>query len=133
MLVDTKALWNVTLSFSTVSRNSVLFRRRSKEAILILKLLEGHLQASLNLGKEASVDGVSRVLELPKEVADGDWHTVEVALAKDRLLLRLHKQCHGENCGAEDRLYYIGVISTQHCDWKPCRGRKFRLLYRLYA
>ncbi|KAB5559433.1 hypothetical protein PHYPO_G00029070 [Pangasianodon hypophthalmus] len=104
VLVDAEALWNVTLSFRTELKNTVLFRRRSKEASIILELLEGHLQASLNLGKEASVDGASWVLELPKEVADGDWHTVEVALAKGRLLLLLHKQCQGENCGAEAQL-----------------------------
>lgn len=124
MLMDAEALWNITLSFRTELKNTVLFQRRSKEATLILELLEGRLQASLNLGKEASVDGASWVLELPKEVADGDWHTVEVALAEGRLLLQLHKQCQGENCGSETQLkidYYVGVISTQHCDWKPCR------------
>ncbi|XP_053491020.1 protein crumbs homolog 1 [Ictalurus furcatus] len=104
LLVDADALWNVTLSFRTELKNSVLFRRRSKEAILILQLLEGRLQASLNFWKEASVDGAIWVLELPKEVADGDWYTVEVALAEGRLLLHLHKQCWEENCAAEAQL-----------------------------
>lgn len=62
------------------------------------------------------MDGASWVLELPDEVADGDWHTVEMALAEGRLLLRLHKQCQGEICGAEvqTKIDLISLESSAH-------------------
>lgn len=113
MLVDAEALWNITLSFSTRLRNSLLFQRRNKEAVLILELREGHLQARLTLLKKASVNDASWVLVLPEEVTDGDWHTVTVALADGRLLLQLHKQCQGENCGVEAQLK-IKLESSVH-------------------
>lgn len=113
MLADAEALWNITLSFSTRSKNSVLFQRKSKEAVFILELQEGRLQARLTLGKKVSVDDASWVLELPEDVADGDWHTVEVALADGRLLLRLHEQCQRENCGVEAQLK-IEMESSGH-------------------
>lgn len=116
LLVDAKTLWNITLSFSTALRNSVLFWRKSNKGVLILELLEDRLQASFRLGKEASLDGASWVLELPKSVTDGDWHTVEVALSEGRMLMRLHKQCQEEECGAEAQLKvdFITLESSVH-------------------
>ncbi|KAM4629361.1 protein crumbs homolog 1 [Polymixia lowei] len=102
-LVDAEASRNITLSFRTVVPRVVLFQRTGGGLLLSLELEGGQL--SLTLRKEASPGAETETpglaLELPHNVTDGEWHSVEAVL-EDRLLsLRLLDDaglCESQDC-----------------------------------
>lgn len=89
--MDAEVSCNITLSFKTVLPRATLFQRYSSGLLLSLELDEGQLQ--LTLRKEASAgtetERASQVLELPHNVTDGEWHTVEAVLGNWVLSLKL--------------------------------------------
>lgn len=82
---------NVTLSFKTVLPRALLFQRNSRGLLLSLSLEAGRL--ILTLTKEApsgvESESPSQVLELPHNVTDGQWHSVEATLGNWVLSLKL--------------------------------------------
>lgn len=99
-LVETEVSINITLSFKTVLPRALLFQRNSRGLLLILSLLAGRLRLTLTKeGSGAVVEsvaesveserGVSQVLELPHNVSDGQWHSVEATLGNWVLSLKL--------------------------------------------
>uniref|UniRef100_A0A3Q3GTG6 Crumbs cell polarity complex component 1 n=1 Tax=Labrus bergylta TaxID=56723 RepID=A0A3Q3GTG6_9LABR len=86
-LVDTEMSCNITLSFKTVLPRAMLFQRNSRGLLLSLELDEGQLQ--LTLSKEASTESPIQLLELPHNVTDGEWHSVEAVLGNWVLTLKL--------------------------------------------
>lgn len=90
-LVDAGAYCNITLSFRSVLPRAMLFQRNSRGLRLSLELDKGRLR--LTLRKESSAgaeaDGLSQVLELPHNVTDGEWHSVETVLRNRVFTLKL--------------------------------------------
>ncbi|KAM4739821.1 protein crumbs homolog 1 isoform 2-T2 [Anableps anableps] len=80
---------NITLSFKTVLPSAMLFQRNRRGLLLRLELEGGQL--GLTLWREDSVgtEGESQTLELPHNVTDGEWYTVEAVLSNEVLSLRL--------------------------------------------
>uniref|UniRef100_A0A3Q1J038 Uncharacterized protein n=1 Tax=Anabas testudineus TaxID=64144 RepID=A0A3Q1J038_ANATE len=100
-LVDAEVSCNITLSFKTVLPTALLFQRNSRGLLLSLELEGGQLR--LTLRKEASA-GVTaenpiQVLEIPQNVTDGEWHSVEAVLANWVLSLKLLDD--GGRCGSQ--------------------------------
>ncbi|XP_036970789.1 protein crumbs homolog 1 isoform X3 [Acanthopagrus latus] len=102
-LVDTEVSCNITLSFKTMLPRAVLFQRNSRGLLLSLELDEGRLR--LTLRKEASIgaeaESPSQVLELPHNVTDGGWHSVEAVLIHWVLTLKLLDDagsCGSQSC-----------------------------------
>ncbi|XP_029284924.1 protein crumbs homolog 1 isoform X2 [Cottoperca gobio] len=102
-LVDSVVYCNVTLSFKTTLPRALLFQRNYRGLLLSLELHEGQLR--LTLRKEASAgaeaESPSQVLELPKNVTDGEWHTVEAVLGSWMLSLTLlddDGSCGSQSC-----------------------------------
>nr|XP_046207765.1 protein crumbs homolog 1-like isoform X2 [Oncorhynchus gorbuscha] len=106
-MMSTEASCNITLSFRTVLPRAVLFQWGSGRLILGLELLGCHL--SLSLRREASAGGraealqLSQTLELPLNVTDGRWHSVEAVLGDGLLSLRLLDGvvCQEQDCERE--------------------------------
>lgn len=102
-LVDAEVSCNITLSFKTVLPRAVLFQRNSRGLLLSLELDEGRLR--LTLRKEASAgaeaESPSHVLELPHNVTDGEWYSVEAVLIHWVLTLKLLEDagsCGNQSC-----------------------------------
>lgn len=102
-LVDAEVSCNITLSFKTVLPRAVLFQRNSGGLLLSLELEGGQLH--LTLRKEASAEVPTenpiQVLEIPHNVTDGEWHSVEAVLANWVLSLKLLDdagRCGGQSC-----------------------------------
>ncbi|XP_078025025.1 protein crumbs homolog 1 isoform X2 [Epinephelus lanceolatus] len=102
-LVDAAVSCNITLSFKTILPRALLFQRNSRGLLLSLELDEGRLR--LMLRKEASAgaeaESPSQVLELPHNVTDGEWHTVEAVLGNWVLSLTLLDDagsCGSQSC-----------------------------------
>uniref|UniRef100_UPI0037E941F5 protein crumbs homolog 1 n=1 Tax=Semicossyphus pulcher TaxID=241346 RepID=UPI0037E941F5 len=96
-LADAEVSCNITLSFKTVLPRAVLFQRNSRGLLLSLELDEGQLR--LTLRKEASAESPIQVLELPHNVTDGEWHSVEAVLGNWVLTLKLLDDT--ESCGSQ--------------------------------
>lgn len=111
-LVDAEVSCNITLSFMTVLPRVVLFQRNSGSLLLSLELDEGQLR--LTLRNEASdgaeAEGSSQVLELPHNVTDGEWHSVEAVLGNSVLSLRLLDDAG--SCGSQPCHTVAPVQST---------------------
>lgn len=105
-LVDAVVSCNITLSFKTTLPRALLFQRSSKGLLLSLELDEGRLHLTLrreaSAGAEADeAEHPSQVLELPHNVTDGEWHTVEAVLRNWILSLTLlddAANCEGQSC-----------------------------------
>ncbi|KAK2835309.1 hypothetical protein Q5P01_015793 [Channa striata] len=102
-LVDAEVSCNVTLSFQTVLPRALLFQRNSRGLLLRLELEGGQLR--LTLRKEASAGAAAEspvcVLEIPHNVTDGQWHSVEAVLANWVLSLKLSHdagRCGSKSC-----------------------------------
>ncbi|TDH08695.1 hypothetical protein EPR50_G00100940 [Perca flavescens] len=102
-LVDAVVSCNITLSFKTALPRALLFQRNSRGMLLSLELDEGQLR--LTLRKEASAgaeaESPSQVLELPHNVTDGEWHSVEAVLGSWMLSLTLLDDavsCGNQSC-----------------------------------
>ncbi|KAL1022840.1 hypothetical protein UPYG_G00033150 [Umbra pygmaea] len=107
--VAAEATCNITMSFRTVLPQAMLFQRISAGLVLVLELLEGQLR--LNMRREAwdggGAEGVAlqlgQTLELPVNVTDGVWHSVETVLGDGLLSLRLLDAgiCQDQDCVRE--------------------------------
>jgi len=102
-LVDAEVACNITLSFKTVLPTALLFQQNTRGLLLSLVLEEGQLR--LMLRKEASAgpdaESFSQVLELPHNVTDGEWYSVEAVLANWVLSLKLLNDagtCASQSC-----------------------------------
>ncbi|XP_035863576.1 protein crumbs homolog 1 isoform X1 [Sander lucioperca] len=102
-LVDAVVSCNITLSFKTALPRALLFQRNSRGMLLSLELDEGQLR--LTLRKEASAgaeaESPNQVLELPHNVTDGEWHSVEAVLGSWMLSLTLLDDavsCGNQSC-----------------------------------
>ncbi|XP_023261795.1 protein crumbs homolog 1 isoform X1 [Seriola lalandi dorsalis] len=102
-LVDAEVSCNITLSFKTVLPRAVLFQRNNRGLLLSLELEGGQLR--LTLWKEASAGAEaelsSQSLELPHNVTDGEWHSVEALLGNWVLSLKLLDDtgsCGNQSC-----------------------------------
>lgn len=102
-LVDAVVSCNITLSFKTALPRALLFQRNSRGMLLSLELDEGQLR--LTLRKEASAgaeaESQNQVLELPHNVTDGEWHSVEAVLGSWMLSLTLLDDavsCGNQSC-----------------------------------
>ncbi|XP_056132751.1 protein crumbs homolog 1 [Lampris incognitus] len=102
-LVDAEASYNVTLSFRTILHRAVLFQRNSRGLLWSLELDRGqlHLTLSEELPSGHETNSPSHDLELPYNVTDGEWHSVEAVLGNQLLSLRLLDDggiCEGQSC-----------------------------------
>ncbi|XP_052447041.1 protein crumbs homolog 1-like isoform X1 [Carassius gibelio] len=89
--------FNITLSFRTVLKNTLLFQRGSEGVTLSLEVQETHLL--LDLRSDPQPNATSWTLTLPQDVSDGEWHSVEAVLGVGTLLLQLLEPCQdGDNC-----------------------------------
>ena len=103
-LVDAVVSCNITLSFKTTLPRALLFQRNSRGLLLRLELDEGRLR--LTLRKEASAGAEAEspgqvLLELPHNVTDGEWHSVEAVLGNWMLSLTLLDDagiCGSQSC-----------------------------------
>eukprot|EP00064_Thunnus_orientalis_P015395 superscaffoldBa00002844_g15447 len=102
-LVDAEVSCNITLSFKTVLPRAMLFQRKGRGLLLSLELEEGQLR--LTLRKEAPTgaepESPTQVLELPHNVTDGEWHSVEAVLGHWVLSLKLlddAESCESQSC-----------------------------------
>ncbi|KAL2090378.1 hypothetical protein ACEWY4_015066 [Coilia grayii] len=92
-LLDAEATSNITLSFRTVLPHAVLFQRGSGGPLLSLEVWGGRLRLSLHGAPHQEPLGA---LELPRWVADGQWHTVQALLSEGLLeLAMLGEPCDG--------------------------------------
>ncbi|XP_034062010.1 protein crumbs homolog 1 isoform X3 [Gymnodraco acuticeps] len=111
-LVDAVVSCNITLSFKTSLPRALLFQSNSRGLLLNLELHEGQLR--LTLRKEASAgdeaESPSQVLELPHNVTDGEWHTVEAVLGSWMLSLTLLDD--NGSCGSQSCHQVASVQST---------------------
>uniref|UniRef100_A0A672R8D4 Protein crumbs homolog 1-like n=1 Tax=Sinocyclocheilus grahami TaxID=75366 RepID=A0A672R8D4_SINGR len=102
-LLGAETYFNITLSFRTVLKNTLLFQRGSEGVTLSLELQETHLL--LDLRSDPQPNATSWTLTLPQDVSDGEWHTVEAVLGVGTLLLQLLEPCQdGDNCSATAQL-----------------------------
>lgn len=112
LIVDAEVFCNITLSFKTVLSRAVLFQRNSRGLLLILELEEGQLR--LTLSKEASTgaepESLTHVLELPHNVTDGEWHSVEAVLGNWVLSLKLLDDA--VSCGSQSCHKVVPVQNT---------------------
>ncbi|KAI1891510.1 hypothetical protein AGOR_G00144550 [Albula goreensis] len=92
-LTDSEKLLSITLSFKTVLENATLFKRGSVEVLLRLELASGRLRLSMQRDGD-----LKQALELPHNMTDGKWHTVEALLGGGLLELRLLDEFCVENC-----------------------------------
>ncbi|XP_054876255.1 protein crumbs homolog 1 isoform X1 [Poeciliopsis prolifica] len=88
-LVNADLTTNITLSFKTVLPSAMLFQRNIRGMVLQLQLDRGELFLMLWSEKSVGSDGANHTLELPHNVMDGEWHTVEVVFTNEILSLRL--------------------------------------------
>ncbi|GAA6235308.1 protein crumbs homolog 1 [Lates japonicus] len=103
-LMEAEVSCNITLSFKTVLPRAALFQRNSGGLLLSLELEGGQL--SLTLRKDGSAEGSEaesprQVLELQRNVTDGEWHSVEAVLGNWVLSLKLLDDagsCGSQSC-----------------------------------
>ncbi|KAG2461833.1 protein crumbs homolog 1 isoform X2 [Polypterus senegalus] len=72
---DKEVLSNITLSFRTVLPNALLCYQGDKDVFIKLELLRGTLHLTVQIKNE-----LSSVLELPHNMNDGEWHSVNMVL-----------------------------------------------------
>ncbi|XP_072245298.1 protein crumbs homolog 1 isoform X2 [Leuresthes tenuis] len=102
-LVDAEVACNITLSFKTVLPTALLFQQYTRGLLLSLVLEEGQLRLMLRTEASAGPDAesFSQVLELPHNVTDGEWYSVEAVLANWVLSLKLLNDagtCASQSC-----------------------------------
>ncbi|XP_056269953.1 protein crumbs homolog 1 isoform X3 [Pseudoliparis swirei] len=101
--VDTGESCNVTLSFRTTVPRALVFQRSGGGGgagglLLTLELDRGKLRLSLRMEE---VSAQNQVLELPHNVTDGEWHSVEAVLQRGVLSLSLlgdAGSCGNQSC-----------------------------------
>lgn len=102
-LVEADVTCNITLSFKTVLPRALLFQRSTSGLLLSLEVEEGQLQLRLRreVSDGAEAENSSQVLELPHNVTDGEWYSVEAVLGNWVLSLKLLNDagsCASQSC-----------------------------------
>ncbi|XP_034437971.1 protein crumbs homolog 1 isoform X3 [Hippoglossus hippoglossus] len=130
-LVEAEFSCKITLSFKTVLPTALLFQRSNRGLLLSLELEGGQLCLTLRTEASAGAEAESppQALELPFNVTDGEWHSVEAVLENWVLSLKLLHDagsCGSESChrvasvrpstlaGAVWNTFIGGVPQDQH-------------------
>ncbi|XP_030630629.1 protein crumbs homolog 1-like [Chanos chanos] len=88
---------NISLSFRTVQTNATLLQCRTEGQLSALELVNGRLEYSMKKDQETVA-----LLQLPQELSDSRWHTVQISFQNSILKLTLldesctKKTCHQE-------------------------------------
>ncbi|XP_063155949.1 protein crumbs homolog 1 [Candoia aspera] len=84
--------YNINLSFLTVQPTTLIFYRGDKDTFVKLELQNGCLYLSMQVN-----DQLKAFLHIAYNVSDGEWHSVEVAIARAVTLQLLKSSCT-ESC-----------------------------------
>ncbi|XP_040421444.1 protein crumbs homolog 1 isoform X3 [Cygnus olor] len=87
-----QSFYNVNLRFQTVQPTTFLFHRGEKDTFVKLELLNGYLHLSVQVKNQPRA-----LLHISHNVSDGEWHSVEVTLARAVTLNLLDSSC-AESC-----------------------------------
>ncbi|XP_030062607.1 protein crumbs homolog 1 [Microcaecilia unicolor] len=85
---EKESFYNITLRFQTVQPTTLLFHRGNKDTFMELELLNGYLYLSLCINNQSKM-----LLHVSPNVSDGEWHSVEVTLARAVSLKLLDSSC----------------------------------------
>uniref|UniRef100_A0A8D0FP68 Crumbs cell polarity complex component 1 n=1 Tax=Strix occidentalis caurina TaxID=311401 RepID=A0A8D0FP68_STROC len=80
--------YNINLKFQTVQPTALLFYRGEKNTFAKLELLNGYLHLSVQVNNQPQA-----LLHISHNVSDGEWHSVEVTLARAVTLNLLDSSC----------------------------------------
>ncbi|XP_026710114.1 protein crumbs homolog 1 isoform X2 [Athene cunicularia] len=80
--------YNIILKFQTVQPTALLFYRGEKNTFAKLELLNGYLHLSVQVNNQPQA-----LLHISHNVSDGEWHSVEVTLARAVTLNLLDSSC----------------------------------------
>ncbi|XP_075365269.1 protein crumbs homolog 1 [Mycteria americana] len=80
--------YNINLRFQTVQPTAFLFYRGEKKTFAKLELLNGYLHLSVQVNNQPQA-----LLHISHNVSDGEWHSVEVTLARAVTLNLLDSSC----------------------------------------
>jgi len=80
--------YNINLRFQTVQPTALLFYRGEKNTFAKLELLNGYLHLSVQVDNQ-----LQALLHVSHNVSDGEWHSVEVTLARAVTLNLLDSSC----------------------------------------
>ncbi|XP_030350666.1 protein crumbs homolog 1 isoform X4 [Strigops habroptila] len=80
--------YNINLRFQTVQPTAFLFYRGEKSTFAKLELLNGYLHLSVQVNNKPQA-----LLHISHNVSDGEWHSVEVTLARAVTLNLLDSSC----------------------------------------
>ncbi|KAM4659927.1 protein crumbs homolog 1 [Amazona ochrocephala] len=80
--------YNINLRFQTVQPTAFLFHRGEKNTFAKLELLDGYLHLSVQVNNKPQA-----LLHISHNVSDGEWHSVEVTLARAITLNLLDSSC----------------------------------------
>ncbi|XP_039211142.1 protein crumbs homolog 1 isoform X2 [Crotalus tigris] len=84
--------YNINLSFLTVQPTTLIFYRGDKDTFVKLELQNGCLYLSMQVNSQ-----LKAFLHIAYNVNDGEWHSVEVTIART-VTLKLHKSSCTESC-----------------------------------
>ncbi|KAL4635047.1 hypothetical protein GN956_G14478 [Arapaima gigas] len=108
LAIDTEILFNITLTFRTVLSDALLFQWENGNVLVQLQLENSHLQ--LTLWRDGAL---STTLELPHNITDLQWHSVEALLGRGTLEMTiLGSSCH-EHCSRK------AVVKSNWTDVDP--------------
>ncbi|XP_053104712.1 protein crumbs homolog 1 isoform X2 [Hemicordylus capensis] len=80
--------YNINLSFLTVQPTAFIFYRGDKDTFVKLELLNGYLHLSMQVNNQSKA-----FLNIAHNVSDGEWHSVEVTIARAVTLKLLDSSC----------------------------------------
>lgn len=80
--------YNINLRFLTVQPTAFVFYRGDKDTFVKLDLLNGYLHLSVQVNNQSKA-----FLHLAHNVSDGEWHSVEVTIARAVTLKLLDSSC----------------------------------------
>ncbi|KFV78688.1 Protein crumbs 1, partial [Struthio camelus australis] len=83
-----ESFYNINLSFQTVQPTAFLFYRGEKDTFVKLELWNGYLRLSIRVNNQPQA-----LLSISHNVSDGEWHSVEVTLARAVTLNLLDSSC----------------------------------------
>ncbi|KAJ7332389.1 hypothetical protein JRQ81_014569 [Phrynocephalus forsythii] len=86
------SFYNINLRFLTAQPTTLIFYRGDKDTFMKLELLNGYLHLSMQINNKSKA-----FLHIPHNVSDGEWHSVEVIIARMVTLKLLDSSCM-ESC-----------------------------------
>ncbi|KGL84172.1 Protein crumbs 1, partial [Tinamus guttatus] len=87
-----ESFYRINLGFQTVQPEAFLFYRGEKDTFVKLELWNGYLHLSIQVNNQPQA-----LLRIAHNVSDGEWHSVEVTLAR-AVTLNLHDSSCVESC-----------------------------------